>query len=308
MISKLNYDFRDNDPDKRLRVQAVIEKTISEAKMKINKRMFAKHLHNSKQESKDIKDSTTERVKNEEQVRDAFYVKRDAQILSDTKFDIKGENEYQAKCHHKFESNNSDTQTGWMPIIDSLNKNKQLWDLLILVMAIFNSFAVPLEYVVTELLENQNYAMLDLIINILFIFDIVIGFRTTYFDAFGMEVRDPKQLAKNYLAGMFVVDFMSSIPYRYAKMIIPFLGSISFLKILKIARISRFAPFVQKLEMTEEDKATLKIFQLLLILVLILHCLGCFWFIIVIRENVWAPPLDFIYVQRHEYNRFYDLE
>lgn len=39
-----------------------------------------------------------------------------------------------------------------------------------------------------------------------------------------------------------------------------------------------------------------------------MHCIGCFWFIIVGIDKVWAPPLDFIYVQRNEYNRFYDQE
>lgn len=48
--------------------------------------------------------------------------------------------------------------------------------------------------------------------------------------------------------------------------------------------------------------------QLLITLVLILHCIGCGWFIIVDEGKVWAPPLDFIYVQRNEYNRFYDME
>ena len=99
------------------------------------------------------------------------------------------------KFHYKFLSNTVEAHTGWLPIIDELDKNKQIWDLLILVMAIFNSFAVPLEYVITELPENPGYQYLDLIINILFIFDIGIGFRTTYFDATGMEIRDPKQLA-----------------------------------------------------------------------------------------------------------------
>ena len=107
---------------------------------------------------------------------------------------------------------------------------------------------------------------------------------------------------------MFIIDLLSSIPYRYVALIIPFIKTFSFFKILKIARISRFGPFVQKLTLTQENKATLKIFQLILQLVLILHCIGCFWFIIVDREKVWAPPLDFIYVQRNEYNRFYDTE
>ena len=89
----------------------------------------------------------------------------------------------------------------------------------------------------------------------MFIFDIVIGFRTTYFDSSGMEIRAPKQIARNYLKGMFLVDLFSSIPYRLVAKVIPIIDKISFLKILKIARISRFAPFVQRLELNEEDKA-----------------------------------------------------
>ena len=65
---------------------------------------------------------------------------------------------------------------------------------------------------------------------------------------------------------------------------------------------------MQKLELDEEGKALLKIFQLVVTLILILHCLGCFWFILVDMDKIWAPPLDFIYIQRNEYNRFYDME
>lgn len=107
---------------------------------------------------------------------------------------------------------------------------------------------------------------------------------------------------------MFVVDLLSSIPYRYVKKIIPPIEYLSPLKILKIARISRFAPFVQKLELDEGDKALLKIVQLIITLVLILHCIGCAWFKVVESGKIWAPPLDFIYVQRNEYARFYDME
>ena len=49
-------------------------------------------------------------------------------------------------------------------------------------MAIFNSFAVPLEYVITDLENSSFYTTLDLIINLFFLLDIVIEFRTTYFE------------------------------------------------------------------------------------------------------------------------------
>ena len=62
--------------------------------------------------------------------------------------------------HFKFESNNADNEVNkksCLPIIEELNKNKQIWDGLILAMAIFNSFAVPLEYVITSLDQNSEY-------------------------------------------------------------------------------------------------------------------------------------------------------
>lgn len=107
MVSNFKFDFRGNDPDKRLRVQAIIEKTIAESRAKINKKLFAKHLENSKKEPKLIFDSRKMRLKNSEAVRQEFYVKRDANIMKETGFDLKDEQAYQNKCHHKYESNNS---------------------------------------------------------------------------------------------------------------------------------------------------------------------------------------------------------
>jgi len=51
-----------------------------------------------------------------------------------------------------------------------------------------------------------------------------------------------------------------------------------------------------------------KIFKLILTLLLIMHIIGCIWYLIVQLEAVWVPPLDFIYVQRVGYYRFYDME
>ena len=47
MVSNFNFEFRKNDPDNRLRVQAIIEKTVSEAKQNILRKSFSKHLANS---------------------------------------------------------------------------------------------------------------------------------------------------------------------------------------------------------------------------------------------------------------------
>ena len=64
MVSDFRFDFRAADPDKRLRVTAIIEKTINEAKAKINKKQFAKHLQNSKINPKEVLDSKKSRIYN----------------------------------------------------------------------------------------------------------------------------------------------------------------------------------------------------------------------------------------------------
>lgn len=69
MVSNLNKSFREIDPDKRLRVTAIIEKTITEADAKINKKMFAKHLLNTKIDQKKIIDSTKSRIINSAKMR-----------------------------------------------------------------------------------------------------------------------------------------------------------------------------------------------------------------------------------------------
>lgn len=51
-----------------------------------------------------------------------------------------------------------------------------------------------------------------------------------------------------------------------------------------------------------------KIGKLILTLFLTMHIIGCIFFIIVNSSQQWAPPLDFIYVSRNPYSRFYDLE
>ena len=60
-------------------------------------------------------------------MRKAYYENRDRLISDETDFNIEEEMQYQQMCHYKFESNNAEAaaeRTGWLPIIEELNKNK----------------------------------------------------------------------------------------------------------------------------------------------------------------------------------------
>ena len=182
-----------------------------------------------------------------------------------------------------------------------------MWDNSVLILAIVNAFAVPVELSIYEDLSNiPSYQNLDLLINIVFMVDLAICFNTAYYNNEGQLVFSRKKIAENYITGMFFIDFFSSIPYSLLK-----LNQLKFLKILKIARITRIAKVINKSEMDEQTKAFVKILKLIFDLFLLMHLLGCAWFFIINmpqNRQQWSPPFDFMWVSRPVYNRFYDTD
>ena len=61
--------------------------------------------------------------------------------------------------------------------------------------------------------NQANYlVIIDLIVDVMFIADILINFRTTYIHN-GEVVTDPQKIARNYLRGWFLVDAVAAIPF-----------------------------------------------------------------------------------------------
>ena len=102
---------------------------------------------------------------------------------------------------------------------------------------------------------NDLYNNADLVITFIFLADIVVAFNTGYIDVSGEDVRERRRIARRYICGDFVIDLLSSIPYKPLGKYIPFFETISFLKILKVVRIKRITKLVLKLEFREEQKA-----------------------------------------------------
>ena len=60
------------------------------------------------------------------------------------------------------------------------------WNNFVLILAIFNSFAVPVEMTVYQELANiQWYNFIDLFVNFLFIIDIGVQFNTSFYNSEG---------------------------------------------------------------------------------------------------------------------------
>lgn len=101
---------------------------------------------------------------------------------------------------------------------------KAVWDWLILLLVIYTAILTP--YSAAFLLngdqdisgQNCTYScsplnVVDLIVDIMFIIDIIINFRTTYVNANDEVVSHPLRIAVHYFKGWFLIDMVAAIPF-----------------------------------------------------------------------------------------------
>uniref|UniRef100_A0A8K9UWI5 Voltage-gated inwardly rectifying potassium channel KCNH2 n=1 Tax=Oncorhynchus mykiss TaxID=8022 RepID=A0A8K9UWI5_ONCMY len=166
---------------------------------------------------------------------------------------------------------------------------KAVWDWLILLLVIYTAILTP--YSAAFLLHDQEEAamlncgyscsplnVVDLIVDIMFIVDIVINFRTTYVNTNDEVVSAPLRIAIHYFKGWFLIDMVAAIPfdlliYRSGEETTTLIG------LLKTARLLRLVRVARKLDRYSEYGAAV-LFLLMCTFALIAHWLACIWYAI----------------------------
>ena len=100
---------------------------------------------------------------------------------------------------------------------------KAVWDWLILILVIYTAIFTP--YVAAFLLNEKKrkddvhsryrdpLTIIDLIVDVMFIIDILINFRTTYVNKNDEVVSHPGKIAVHYFKGWFLIDMVAAIPF-----------------------------------------------------------------------------------------------
>ncbi|XP_029461478.1 potassium voltage-gated channel subfamily H member 7 isoform X2 [Rhinatrema bivittatum] len=175
---------------------------------------------------------------------------------------------------------------------------KAVWDWLILLLVIHTAIFTP--YSAAFLLNDEEeqkrrecgYScsplnVVDLIVDIMFIIDILINFRTTYVNQNEEVVSDPAKIAIHYFKGWFLIDMVAAIPFD---LLIFGSGSdetTTLIGLLKTARLLRLVRVARKLDRYSEYGAAV-LMLLMCIFALIAHWLACIWYAI---GNVERPYL-----------------
>ncbi|XP_040910677.1 potassium voltage-gated channel subfamily H member 6-like [Toxotes jaculatrix] len=175
---------------------------------------------------------------------------------------------------------------------------KAVWDWVILLLVIYTAIFTP--YSATFLLSDQEEAALqtcgyscsplnvvDLIVDIMFIVDIIINFRTTYVNSNDEVVSQSSRIAVHYFKGWFLIDMVAAIPfdlliYRSGEEVVRGGGegeTTTLIGLLKTARLLRLVRVARKLDRYSEYGAAV-LFLLMCTFALIAHWLACIWYAI----------------------------
>ncbi|XP_041633809.1 potassium voltage-gated channel subfamily H member 6a [Cheilinus undulatus] len=165
---------------------------------------------------------------------------------------------------------------------------KAVWDWVILLLVIYTAIFTPYSaaFLLNEVEEPCGYTcnplnVVDLVVDVMFIVDILINFRTTYVNHNDEVVSHPGRIAQHYFKGWFLIDIVAAIPFD---LLIFRSGSeepqtTTLIGLLKTARLLRLVRVARKLDRYSEYGAAV-LFLLMCTFALIAHWLACIWYAI----------------------------
>jgi hypothetical protein len=91
------------------------------------------------------------------------------------------------------------------------------WDLLVMFCAVYNCIIVPYEIAFMHEEESNELLFVSVVIDVVFTFDIIFNFRTTFIDTVtGDEVTDPHKISHHYIkSGHLLLDILATLPFDH---------------------------------------------------------------------------------------------
>ncbi|XP_046894136.1 potassium voltage-gated channel subfamily H member 4a [Hypomesus transpacificus] len=162
--------------------------------------------------------------------------------------------------------------------------SKALWDWLILLATFYVAITVPYNVCFVSHDEDRDCDSSsrstigsDIAVEMLFILDIILNFRTTYVSQSGQVVYDARSICIHYCTTWFFVDLIAALPFDllYAFNI----TVTSLVHLLKTVRLLRLLRLLQKLDRYSQYSAVV-LTLLMSVFALLAHWMACIWYVI----------------------------
>ncbi|XP_069580931.1 voltage-gated delayed rectifier potassium channel KCNH8 [Brachyistius frenatus] len=164
------------------------------------------------------------------------------------------------------------------------------WDWLILLATFYVAVTVPYNVCFTVVggrdegsssAPRSPPSVSDILVEILFILDILLNFRTTFVSTSGQVVYDARSICVHYVTTWLFVDLIAALPFDllYAFNVSVYFG----VHLLKTVRLLRLLRLLQKLERYSQYSAVV-LTLLMSMFALLAHWMACIWYFIGRRE------------------------
>ncbi|XP_053296403.1 LOW QUALITY PROTEIN: potassium voltage-gated channel subfamily H member 8 [Pleuronectes platessa] len=172
------------------------------------------------------------------------------------------------------------------------------WDWLILLATFYVAVTVPYNVCFTVVGGREDGgstggssfprsppSVSDILVEILFILDIVLNFRTTFVSTSGQVVYDARSICVHYVTTWLFVDLIAALPFDllYAFNVSVYFG----VHLLKTVRLLRLLRLLQKLERYSQYSAVV-LTLLMSMFALLAHWMACVWYFIG-RKEIESP-------------------
>lgn len=194
----------------------------------------------------------------------------------------------------------STDMTSQFCVIGVSSRFRLRWDMLIILLAIFTSFAVPfrLAFMPESFNSSENIAITS-IIDCMFVADLLLNFRTSFFHSkTGDEVTNPRDIRHFYLRSYrFYSDLATTVPWDKLVYLITLGGGFSFVKtssimIIRIVRTFEINRIITNIQVRDDFKVLLRMTQLIVYIFIYVHIIACYWYSLINIESSWIPPSD----------------
>ncbi|KAM9390662.1 voltage-gated inwardly rectifying potassium channel KCNH3-like, partial [Salvelinus alpinus] len=168
------------------------------------------------------------------------------------------------------------------------------WDWLILLATFYVAVTVPYNVCFTVVggrdegssAPRSPPSVSDILVEILFMLDIALNFRTTFVSTSGQVVYDAPSICVHYVTTWLFVDLIAALPFDllYAFNVSVYFG----VHLLKTVRLLRLLRLLQKLERYSQYSAVV-LTLLMSMFALLAHWMACVWYFIGRREIENSP-------------------
>jgi len=209
-----------------------------------------------------------------------------------------------------------------LPVFHPQGYFRSVWNGIIMLLVCMSAFTIPLQTAFDTELSVANlmdsWFLIDTVIDVLFIIDICINFRTGYMSR-GLFVKDTKMIAQNYLQTSFTLDMISSFPLSLVlnavtddstvcdavadpncnvgdDMVFRLNRLLRLLRLTKLLRMMKLGHYMNLLADTANfNPGLLRLLICIVGTLLICHWIGCLWYLVIFD--------DLRYIQVNETHR-----